>query len=383
MLLGQDWGVFPAVDDPGPGDVTSLHCRWDFGDGQSAEIPNCGSPGTARVPHVYAAPGSYVARLTVTDRRGTVLIELPERGNVSKPVHEQLRSVLLQRRQPGAASWVDGDGNERIVGYVPIDAGPKGLTVALSLPRDMVLAPVRRAALRDGLTLAAAIGLGLFLAWFVARSKLYRPLSMLTHTAGLPLHYQFFYRGGPPVPPMDTAIQRYGVIVIPPGERFVYSNFGFGVLERIIERVGRGGYADVVTRSLLQPLGMNETVVSDGAGLDLATLRTLADIATDGLVPDRTFLLDLPVETGLARKAPGDITRFEAEFDLDFHRRVRAGFLALAAAEPARFHIVDATAGLDAVAREIAAVVDADPVSDQTGAGTRSEPGTFGARSTG
>ena len=120
-----------------------------------------------------------------------------------------------------------------------------------------------------------------------------------------------------------------------------------------------------------------------GAGLDLATLRTLADIATDGLVPDRTFLLDLPVETGLARKAPGDITRFEAEFDLDFHRRVRAGFLALAAAEPARFHIVDATAGLDAVAREIAAVVDADPVSDQTGAGTRSEPGTFGARSTG
>lgn len=129
-------------------------------------------------------PLSPGARLTVTDRRGTVLIELPERGNVSKPVHEQLRSVLLQRRQPGAASWIDAEGNERIVGYVPIDAGPKGLTVALSLPRDMVLAPVRQAALRDGLTLAAAIGLGLFLAWFVARSKLYRPLSMLTHTAG-------------------------------------------------------------------------------------------------------------------------------------------------------------------------------------------------------
>ena len=57
-----------------------------------------------------------------------------------------------------------------------------------------------------------------------------------------------------------------------------------------------------------------------GAGVPLDRLRTLADIATDGLTPDLTILLDLPVEAGLARKAPGDVTRFEAEFDLDFHR---------------------------------------------------------------
>ena len=65
--------------------------------------------------------------------------------------------------------------------------------------------------------------------------------------------------------------------------------------------------------------------------------------ATDGLTPDLTILLDVPVEEGLARKAPGDVTRFEAEFDLDFHRRVRDGFLALAAAEPGRFAVVDAS----------------------------------------
>ena len=41
--------------------------------------------------------------------------------------------------------------------------------------------------------------------------------------------------------------------------------------------------------------------------------------------------------------APGDVTRFEAEFDLAFHRRVRDGFLALAAAEPDRFAVIDAT----------------------------------------
>jgi dTMP kinase len=76
-------------------------------------------------------------------------------------------------------------------------------------------------------------------------------------------------------------------------------------------------------------------------------------------VPDLTILLDLPVEAGLARKAPGDVTRFEADFDLAFHRRVRDGFLALATAEPSRFVVVDATEPVEAVAAVIAAAVEA------------------------
>ena len=100
-----------------------------------------------------------------------------------------------------------------------------------------------------------------------------------------------------------------------------------------------------------------------GAGLPLERLRELETAATDGLNPDLTILLDLPVEDGLARKAPGDVTRFEAEFDLAFHRRVRDGFLALAAAEPGRFAVVDAAGPTDDVARAVTAaaarVVDA------------------------
>ena len=79
-----------------------------------------------------------------------------------------------------------------------------------------------------------------------------------------------------------------------------------------------------------------------GAGVALDQLRTLERIATGGLRPDLTILLDLPSEVGLGRKAPDDQTRFELAFDLPFHRRVREGFLALAAAEPERFAIVDA-----------------------------------------
>ena len=95
-----------------------------------------------------------------------------------------------------------------------------------------------------------------------------------------------------------------------------------------------------------------------GAGVALERLRELEAAATGGLRPDLTILLDVPVETGLARKAPGDVTRFEAEFDLDFHRRVRDGFLALASAEPERFAVIDATRTVEDVTIAVDAAAD-------------------------
>jgi dTMP kinase len=90
-----------------------------------------------------------------------------------------------------------------------------------------------------------------------------------------------------------------------------------------------------------------------GAGVPLEDLVNLETIATDGLEPDLTILLDVPVEVGLGRKAPDDRTRFETAFDLAFHRRVRDGFLAMAVAEPGRFVVIDGTASEDAVAARI------------------------------
>jgi dTMP kinase len=94
-----------------------------------------------------------------------------------------------------------------------------------------------------------------------------------------------------------------------------------------------------------------------GAGVPLDALRSLEALATDGLHPDRTVLLDLPVEAGLARKTADDVTRFEAEYDLAFHQRVRDGFLALAAGAPERIVVVDATRAVDEVAAAVAASV--------------------------
>jgi len=98
-----------------------------------------------------------------------------------------------------------------------------------------------------------------------------------------------------------------------------------------------------------------------GAGVSLADLRALAEIATGGLQPDLTVLLDVAPEVGLRRKAEADRTRFEATFDLDFHRRVRAGFLELAAAEPDRFVVVDSSRQIDVVFADVLKVVLAIP----------------------
>ena len=79
-----------------------------------------------------------------------------------------------------------------------------------------------------------------------------------------------------------------------------------------------------------------------GSGVPMDELRAVQHFATGGLVPDLTILLDLPVEAGLERKA-AEITRFEAYQDVAYHERVRAAFLAFAAAEPERYAVVDAT----------------------------------------
>ncbi|MES0279187.1 MAG: dTMP kinase, partial [Dehalococcoidales bacterium] len=68
-----------------------------------------------------------------------------------------------------------------------------------------------------------------------------------------------------------------------------------------------------------------------GRGLDLATVAAINDTATGGLKPDFTILLDVPPEEGLRRKKETQRDRFEQE-DIGFHRRVRNGYLKLAAA---------------------------------------------------
>jgi len=81
---------------------------------------------------------------------------------------------------------------------------------------------------------------------------------------------------------------------------------------------------------------------SYGRGLGLEMVKAVNNAATQGLRPDLTVLLDIPAEEGLARKRGKKPDRFEQEA-LAFHQRVREGYLKLAANDPQRWLVVDAS----------------------------------------
>jgi len=95
-----------------------------------------------------------------------------------------------------------------------------------------------------------------------------------------------------------------------------------------------------------------------GRGISLDVIRAVTDAATGGLWPDVTIFLDVPVEDGLARVGKrGQHDRLEAEAR-EFHERVRAGYLEMAAREPRRWVRVDGAAHPDEVARRVLAAAE-------------------------
>ncbi|MFH1102607.1 MAG: dTMP kinase [Pseudomonadota bacterium] len=99
-------------------------------------------------------------------------------------------------------------------------------------------------------------------------------------------------------------------------------------------------------------------------GIDMDVIISIHQMVLDGLMPDLTFLFDLPVEIGLSRAwgqvkngaRTGGETRFEKE-KLDFHRKVRSGYLELAKKEPKRIRIINAERNEEEVLSSILAIL--------------------------
>lgn len=91
-----------------------------------------------------------------------------------------------------------------------------------------------------------------------------------------------------------------------------------------------------------------------GRGFDLERLKTIEEWTTNGLLPDKTILLDCDVDTAMSRlrdRDGADRDRIERE-DGVFHRKVRSGYLALAEKEPERFLVLNASRPLEKVVEE-------------------------------
>jgi dTMP kinase len=129
--------------------------------------------------------------------------------------------------------------------------------------------------------------------------------------------------------------------------------------------------AQIVEQVIKPRLAAGEVVISDryydstiayqgyGHQQDLVQVRALVKYATGGLVPDLTILLDLDVEVGLGRKKKdNEWNRLDA-YTVEFHQRVRAGYLAMVRAEPERWVIVDAEQPWETVQENLRMVIEA------------------------
>lgn len=111
--------------------------------------------------------------------------------------------------------------------------------------------------------------------------------------------------------------------------------------------------AELIAKIIKPSLDNNQTVICDrytdstiayqsfGRGLSLSSVQAINTLATQGLIPDITVLLDMPIQTGQYRKRTHKTDRFEQENEF-FHQRVRDGYLRLSKESPSRWFVIDA-----------------------------------------
>lgn len=128
--------------------------------------------------------------------------------------------------------------------------------------------------------------------------------------------------------------------------------------------------AQIVEQVIKPRLDDGEIVISDryydstiayqgyGHQQNLEQIRALVKYATGGLTPDLTILLDLDVEVGLKRKTQNEVewNRMDA-YTVEFHRRVRAGYLEMVKAEPQRWVVVNSEQAWESVQAELKKVI--------------------------
>jgi dTMP kinase len=143
-----------------------------------------------------------------------------------------------------------------------------------------------------------------------------------------------------------------------------------GVTELLLHYAAR---RDHLEKTVLPALRRGDWVVSDrfadstmayqgyGFGVDRGAIEAIHRVAVGDTAPDLTLILDIPVDAGLARAGErdgenGGSNRYE-RMDRDFHARLRQGFLDIAAREPRRCVVIDASGDADGIARSICAAV--------------------------
>lgn len=219
----------------------------------------------------------------------------------------QLPSLAVAVARRGQTLWAEGFGWADRENRIPADANT--LYSVASISKPLTATGVMVLVQRGDLDLDAPVNR------YLGETPLHTPAGdasqatlrrLLNHTAGLPVHYQFFYADESAQPPaFEESIRRYGVIMFPPGARFEYANFGYGLLDHLISKTSGVPYAEFMRRELFLPLGMTRTFVGLPAELHSQAAVRYAGDATP--LPDYQF--DHPGASAIYSTA-NDLVRF-------------------------------------------------------------------------
>jgi CubicO group peptidase (beta-lactamase class C family) len=184
------------------------------------------------------------------------------RAEIARVMKEEgLPSVAVAVAKDGKIIWEEGFGwadRERRIAATPHT--PYALA---SISKPITATAIMKLAESGKIKLDAPIG------DYIGRSRLTglagRPEEatvrrVLSHTAGLPLHY-YFYVDGKPLPPIEETIARYGQIVYAPGKKYFYSNLGYRLLDQAIAVSSGQKYEDYLRSEIFVPLGMTRSGV--------------------------------------------------------------------------------------------------------------------------
>ena len=142
-------------------------------------------------------------------------------------------------------------------------------------------------------------------------------------------------------------LDRHDLQMTPKAEMLLYMAARAQMVEEVIRPALAAGQTVIADRYLLA----NVVYQGYGAGLDVETLWQIGRVATGGLMPELTIVLDIPVELAIGRL--GDKPdRIEAR-DRDFHLRVRQGFLTEAHRQPDQIVVLEATGSVEQVHQQI------------------------------
>lgn len=131
--------------------------------------------------------------------------------------------------------------------------------------------------------------------------------------------------------------QKHQYNITPETELFLFSACRAQLVQNVIQPALKKGHVVVCDRFFASTVAYQ----GYGRGLDLDMIDSENRMSTGGLMPDLTILLDLPAEDGLKRKKSSENDRFEAE-DIEFHRKVRSGYLKQAEQNLDRWMVIDA-----------------------------------------